>query len=93
MNKLIKAALIRALYTVCESLASTLPIGFVITPAMIQSFDWSFLYVIAAWIGTALLAGFFAFLRAIVSGLPEVEDEDIYDDWSEDNGEDDDEDE
>ena len=89
MNKLIKAALIRALYTVCESLASTLPIGFVITPAMIQSFDWSFLYVIAAWIGTALLAGFFAFLRAIVSGLPEVEDEDIYNDWSEDNGEDD----
>ena len=89
MNKLIKAALIRALYTVCESLASTLPIGFVITPAMIQSFDWSFLYVIAAWIGTALLAGFFAFLRAIVSGLPEVEDEDIYNDWSDDNGEDD----
>lgn len=89
MNKLIKAALIRAFYTVCESLASTLPIGFVITPAMIQSFDWSFLYVIAAWIGTALLAGFFAFLRAIVSGLPEVDNKDIYNDWSEDNGEDD----
>lgn len=93
MNKLIKAALIRALYTVCESLASTLPIGFVITPAMIQSFDWSFLYVVAAWIGTALLAGFFAFLRALVSGLPEVEDEELNnDDWIEDNGEDDDED-
>lgn len=93
MNKLIKAALIRALYTVCESLASTLPIGFVITPAMIQSFDWSFLYVVAAWIGTALLAGLFAFLRALISGLPEVEDEEFNeDDWNEDNWEDDDED-
>ena len=90
MNKLIKAALIRALYTVCESLASTLPIGFVITPAMIQSFDWSFLYVIAAWIGTALLAGFFAFLRAIVSGLPEV-DYYIDEEYVEEEEEDDDE--
>lgn len=72
-EKLIKASLIRALYTVCESLVSTLPAGFVITPVMIQSLDWSFLYVVLAWIGTAIFAGFCAFVRAIIAGLPEVE--------------------
>ena len=72
-EKLIQASLIRALYTVCESLVSTLPAGFVITPVMIQSLDWSFLYVVLAWLGTAIFAGFCAFVRAIIAGLPEVE--------------------
>lgn len=75
MKPLIKASLIRALYTACESLISNLPVGFVVTPVMIQSFDWSFLYVILAWIATALFAGFCAFVRAVVAGLPEVEEE------------------
>ena len=81
MSNLIKAALIRALYTICESLSSNLPIGCIITPVMIQTFDWSILYVIAAWLGTALLAGFIAFFRAITRGLPEVDlmEEEDYD--------------
>lgn len=92
-EKLIKASLIRALYTACESLISTLPAGFVVTPVMIQSLDWSFLYVVLAWIATALFAGFCAFVRAVVAGLPEVE-KDIMDDEDfedEEGDEDDDE--
>lgn len=84
-EKLIKASLIRALYTAFESLISNLPVGFVITPVMIQSFDWSFLYIVLAWIATALFAGFCAFIRAIVAGLPEVEDIYIEDDEDEDD--------
>ena len=87
-EKLIKASLIRALYTAFESLISNLPVGFVITPVMIQSFDWSFLYVVLAWIATALFAGFCAFIRAIVAGLPEVEDIYIEDDEDDEDFED-----
>ena len=95
-EKLIKASLIRALYTACESLISNLPVGFVITPVMIQSFDWSFLYVVLAWIATALFAGFCAFVRAVVAGLPEVKkdimDDEDFDDFEEEvDDEDDDE--
>ena len=92
-EKLIKASLIRALYTACESLISTLPAGFVVTPVMIQSLDWSFLYVVLAWIVTALFAGFCAFIRAIVAGLPEVkyeiEDDDDEEEFMEDEDHDD----
>lgn len=95
-EKLIKASLIRALYTACESLISNLPVGFVITPVMIQSFDWSFLYVVLAWIATALFAGFCAFVRAVVAGLPEVkkdimddEDFDVFEDEEVDDEDDD----
>lgn len=91
MNKLIKAALIRALYTVGEAMVSTLPVGFVITPAMIQSFDWSFLFVILAWLFTALFTGFIAFVRAMISGLPEVEEDMMEDEDFDKEGEDDDE--
>ncbi len=91
-EKLLKASLIRALYTIGESLVSTIPVGFIITPAMIQSLDWSFLYVILAWIGTAVFAGFCAFVRAVVAGLPEVE-KDIMEDEDFDLEEEDDDDE
>ena len=97
-EKLIKASLIRALYTVLESMVSTIPAGFVITPVMIQSLDWSFLYVIIAWLGTALFAGFCAFVRAIVAGirgaLPELEndtmDDEDFDDFEEEVDDEDD---
>lgn len=94
MKPLIKASLIRAIYTIGESLVSTIPAGFVITPVMIQSLDWSFLYVVLAWIGTALFAGFCAFVRAMVSGLPEVEkdimDDEDFDDFEEEVDDEDD---
>ena len=73
MDKLwFKCALNRALRTVCQSLASNLPIGFVVTPVMIQYADWTVVYVIIAWLLTGLLAGLSSFLTSL-AGLPEVE--------------------
>ena len=68
-----KSALIRALRTICQSLASTLPVGFVITPMMVQEANWTMVYVILAWLGTGLLAGLTSILMSIATGLPEVD--------------------
>ena len=67
-----KAAGIRALKTVAQTLASTLPVGFVITPVMIQNADWSYLYIILAWLGTGLVSGIASMLTSL-AGLPEVD--------------------
>lgn len=67
-----KAASVRALKTVAQSLASTLPVGLIVTPVMIESASWSLLYVILAWLATGLLAGIASLLTSL-SGLPEVE--------------------
>lgn len=73
MNTFWKATLVRALRTVCQTLASMLPVGAVVTPSLLQSMDWSFLFVILAWIGTGLLSGVASMLTSIATGLPEVE--------------------
>lgn len=67
-----KAAGIRALKTVAQTLASTLPVGFVVTPVMIQNADWSYLYIILAWLGTGLVSGIASMLTSL-AGLPEVD--------------------
>lgn len=69
-----KAALIRAFRTVCQELATTIPAGLVVTPIMIQQLDISVLYVILAWLATALLGGVVSILTSIATGLPEVEE-------------------
>lgn len=69
-----RAAGIRALKTVCQTLASTLPVGFVVTPVMIQQLDWSAVYVVLAWLGTGVLSGIASMLTSL-AGLPEVENE------------------
>ena len=69
-----RAAGIRALKTVCQTLASTLPVGFVVTPVMIQQLDWSVVYVVLAWLGTAILNGIASMLTSL-AGLPEVDDD------------------
>ena len=69
-----KAAGIRALKTVCQTLASTLPVGFVVTPVMIQELDYSMVYIILAWLGTGVLSGVVSMLTSL-AGLPEVQDE------------------
>lgn len=76
MNKLIKASLIRGLRTLCQDLASMIPAGFVVTPVMVEHLDWSFLYVVIAWLATGLLGGLLAFLQGVVAGLPEAEGSD-----------------
>ena len=73
MNNFIKASLIRAGRTVCQSLASTIPVGVVITPAIIQGLEWSFLYVVLAWLATGIMAGIASLLTSLATGLPEVE--------------------
>ena len=67
-----KAASVRALKTIAQSLASTLPVGLIVTPVMIENASWSLLYVILAWLATGLLAGIASLLTSL-SGLPEVE--------------------
>ena len=73
-KKWLKAAGIRALKTVAQTLASTLPVGFVITPVMVQDADWSILYIVLAWLGTGLLAGVASLLTSL-AGLPELKEE------------------
>lgn len=68
-----KATLVRSLRTVCQTLASMLPVGAIVTPSLLQSMDWSFLLVILAWIGTGLLSGVASILTSVATGLPEVE--------------------
>lgn len=68
-----RAAGIRAIRTICQELVTTLPIGFVVTPIMIQTLDWSIVYVILAWLGTGLLGGLSSLLTSL-AGLPEVDE-------------------
>lgn len=76
MNKAFwKAALIRAIRTVCQDLASTIPVGLVVTPTMIQTLDISIVYIILAWLATGLIGGFLSLLTSIATGLPEVDAE------------------
>lgn len=73
MKNFWKYAFYRSLRTVCQTLVSSLPVGIVITPAIIQAFDWMMVYIILAWILTGLLSGVASLLTSIATGLPEVE--------------------
>ena len=73
MNNFIKYALIRAIRSFFQSLASNLPAGLVITPVMLQTLDINILYIIAAYIATAMLHGIASLITSIATGLPEVE--------------------
>lgn len=69
-----KAAGIRAFKTICQTLSSTLPVGFVITPVMVQNANWTMIYVVLAWLGTGCLSGIASLLTSIATGIPEVEE-------------------
>ena len=74
MNKeLIRAAWVRAYRSFIQGLAAQIPAGFVITPAMIQYFKVSYLYVILAIVANAALYALASFVTCIIGGLPEVE--------------------
>ena len=68
-----KAAGIRAIRTMAQTLASTLPVGFVVTPVMIQQADWTVLYVVLAWLATGAFSGLASLLTSLATGLPEVD--------------------
>lgn len=86
------AVFMRAWHAVWETASATLPATFVITPAMIQHFDWHIIYVVIAWVLTALFAGFISLVKSLAVGIPEAEyldtidylDDDEYDDDVED---------
>ena len=71
-KKFLKAIGIRALKTTFQTLASEIPAGFVITPIMIEEANWSYLYIVGAWLGTGILAGLVSLLTNIATGIPEV---------------------
>lgn len=73
-----KAALIRAGKTVAQTLASTIPAGYVITPTMIKEFNCGYVVIGLAWLATGLLAGVTSILTSVAAGLPEVDDTKIY---------------
>lgn len=64
MTTFIKAALIRALRTVCQTAAAT--IG---TAAVISAVDWK---MVAS---ASVLAGILSILTSIATGLPEAQDD------------------
>lgn len=72
-KKFWKAAGIRALRTFCQNLISTIPAGFIVTPVMLKELDISIMYVIAAWLVTAVIAAGVSVLTSIATGLPETE--------------------
>lgn len=73
-----KAAGIRALKTFAQSLVGTMPVGFVITPVMIQEANWSYLFIILAWIGTGLVSGIISLLTSL-AGIPEEHIDEVED--------------
>lgn len=68
-----KAAIIRSIKTTCQTLASTIPVGVMITPVMVQEADWTVIYAVLAWLATGLLSGIASLLTSL-AGLPEVDD-------------------
>ena len=72
-KKFWKAAITRAIRTVAQNLASTLPVGLVITSDMIQKADWNIVYIVLAWLATGLLGGVASMLTSIATGLPEAD--------------------
>lgn len=71
-KKFWKAALIRALRTVAQNLAATIPAGLIITSKMIEGLSIETLYVVLAWLATGLLSGLASLLTSIATGLPEA---------------------
>lgn len=68
-----KAAGVRALRTLGQTLGGTIPVGLVITPTMVQNASWTYLYVILAWLATGVISAIGSLCTSL-KGLPEVDD-------------------
>ena len=76
----LRPAVMRALHTVAQTLAATLPAGLVITVEQIRDADWgNFGLSILAWLGTGLLAGLVSLLKSAAVGMPELPKEETDD--------------
>ena len=69
-----KYAGIRALKTVAQTLAGEIPVGFIVTPVMIENANWSYFSIGLAWLLTGIVAGILSLLTSL-AGLPEVDKE------------------
>ena len=69
----LRAALIRAVKTVAQTLLSTIPGEVVITPAIIEHFNVGYVVIVASWLATGLVAGVLSIITSL-AGLPEVEE-------------------
>ena len=69
-----KCAGTRALKTIAQTLAGEIPVGFVVTPVMIQNANWSYVTILVAWLMTGCVAGVLSLLTSL-AGLPEVDNE------------------
>ena len=74
MDELTKAALERAKRTAIEYICSSIPVGVVITPAMLQNFDFNTIkWIILAWLATGVIQVAEAFFAGLKTGLPEAQ--------------------
>ena len=71
-RELLKAAWVRAYRSFLQAIVAQIPGGFVVTPAMIQYFKITYVYVILAIIANAAVYAFVSFVTCIAGGLPEV---------------------
>ena len=93
MSDLMAAALERVKRSAIEYVLSSVPAGFVITPAMLQNFEPKTAgFVFLAWFLTGLLNCGIVFLMAYTTGLPETRGLEEFDDDEEDDDDDDGED-
>ena len=67
------AILMRAWHAVWETAGATLPASIIITPAMIEHFDWKVVYVVLGWALTAIVAGGLSVVKSLAAGVPEAE--------------------
>ena len=72
-RELLKAAWVRAYRSFFQAIVAQVPAGFVITPAMIEYFKVSYLYVLLAIIANAALYALTSFITCMLGGLPEAD--------------------
>ena len=72
-----KALLMRAIHAVWETAVATLPATIVVTPVMIEQFNWEtargVFYAVLAWALSAIFAGCLSALKSAKAGMPEVQ--------------------
>lgn len=71
-----EALFMRSIHAVWETAVSTAPSAIVITPVMIEHFDWSaakgVVCMVVAWALTALFSGVLSAVKSMGVGMPEV---------------------